>query len=162
ISPVSNPFFFEDPRALTELRPIFIYQHIPGRNPLFKGGDFEGYFLQGRLAFNEYFSLVIHKLGYVAVQPDEGPNKLSAGSGFAEVQFGPKFSYGIPETNTILAAGINFEVATGTSKVFQNTGKGQITPYLSVAQQIGDAWHVMAAAGYRFSVDSNRSDNVFV
>ena len=26
ISPVSNPFLFEDPRALTELRPIFMYQ----------------------------------------------------------------------------------------------------------------------------------------
>src|SRR5262245_20247467 len=49
ISPVSNPFFFEDPRALTELRPIFIYQHIPGSNPLFHGGSFEGFFLQGRL-----------------------------------------------------------------------------------------------------------------
>ena len=162
ISPVSNPFFFEDPRSLTELRPIFIYQHIPGRNPLFKGGDFEGYFLQGRLAINEYFSIVIHKLGYVAVQPDEGPNKLSTGSGFSEIQFGPKLSYGIPETNTILAAGVNFEIATGSSKVFQNTGKGQVTPYLSFAQQIGDAWHFMAAGGYRFSVDSKRSENFFL
>src|SRR5262245_44040081 len=29
ISPVSNPFYFEDPRALTELRPIFMWLHTP-------------------------------------------------------------------------------------------------------------------------------------
>src|SRR5205085_9724483 len=28
-SPVTNPFLFEDPRSLTELRPIFIWQKIP-------------------------------------------------------------------------------------------------------------------------------------
>ena len=28
ISPVSNPFLFEDPRSLTEVRPIFIYQGV--------------------------------------------------------------------------------------------------------------------------------------
>jgi hypothetical protein len=161
ISPVSNPFFFEDPRALTELRPIFIYQHIPGGNPLFKGGDIEGYYLQGRLAFNEYFSIVIHKLGVIAIQPDEGPAKLNAASGFSEFWFGPKFSYGIPETNTILAAGLNIELATGSGKVFQNTGDGAVTPYISVAQQFGDNWHVMGTFGYRLSFDSKRSDSFF-
>src|SRR5262249_25617678 len=30
ISPVTNPFLFEDPRSLTEVRPIFMYQRIPG------------------------------------------------------------------------------------------------------------------------------------
>src|SRR5262249_50293981 len=33
ISPVSMPFLFEDPRALTEVRPIFIYQTAPHPNP---------------------------------------------------------------------------------------------------------------------------------
>src|SRR5207248_5732234 len=40
ISPVSNPFFFEDPRALTEVRPIFIYQTAPSNSPL-RGGSSE-------------------------------------------------------------------------------------------------------------------------
>src|SRR5262249_6424920 len=40
-SPVSDPFFFEDPRALTEVRPIFIHQETPGSNYVFRGGDIE-------------------------------------------------------------------------------------------------------------------------
>src|SRR5262249_22807621 len=39
ISPVSNPFYFEDPRALTEVRPIFIYQRTPNSTPIFRGSD---------------------------------------------------------------------------------------------------------------------------
>src|SRR5262249_20160296 len=30
VSPISNPFLAEDPRSLTELRPIFLWQTIPG------------------------------------------------------------------------------------------------------------------------------------
>ncbi len=164
ISPVSNPFFFEDPRSLTELRPVFIYQHIPGSTPLFHGGSFEGFFLQGRLAFNDIFSIVVHKLGYVAVQPNGHglPDKLESGSGFAELQLGPKLTfYRNRETNTILAAGVNFELPVGTSKVFQDTGKGAVTPYFSAAQQFGDNWHLMGTTGYRLSFDSERSDSLF-
>ena len=39
VSPITNPFLFEDPRALTEIRPLFIYQKIPDSQPNFQGGD---------------------------------------------------------------------------------------------------------------------------
>src|SRR5262249_21163187 len=65
ISPVSNPFYFEDPRALTELRPIFMWQHTPNSNPVFSGSDNFFLGLQGRLAFNECISLVVNKFGVV-------------------------------------------------------------------------------------------------
>jgi hypothetical protein len=164
ISPVTNPFYFEDPRSLTELRPVAIYQHIPGRNSFYHGGDFEGFFLQGRLAFTEYFSIVVSKLGWVQVQPD---HDLSAAappdaSGFAELQFGPKFTFiRSRETNTIVAAGVNFALPTGTAKIFQNRGSGSVTPYISAAQQLGDNWHLMGTFGYSASVDSKRSDWLF-
>ena len=29
LKPVTNPFLFEDPRALTEIRPIFMWQKTP-------------------------------------------------------------------------------------------------------------------------------------
>ena len=47
ISPVSDPFYFEDPRALTELRPIFMFQSIPHNNPVFHGGNIEFFGTQG-------------------------------------------------------------------------------------------------------------------
>src|SRR5262249_20128276 len=46
ISPVTNPFLFEDPRALTEVKPIFIYQTAPSRNAAFGGGNSEFFGLQ--------------------------------------------------------------------------------------------------------------------
>jgi hypothetical protein len=38
-SPVSNPFFSEDPRALTEIKPLVIYDHVPNSNFNFQGGN---------------------------------------------------------------------------------------------------------------------------
>jgi|GEM_PF-2634110 len=40
ISPISNPFFFEDPRSLTEVRGIFIENSLPSE---ISGGDFQLY-----------------------------------------------------------------------------------------------------------------------
>ena len=40
-SPISNPFLFEDPRALTEVRPIFMWQTTPSGNPRYRGGNVE-------------------------------------------------------------------------------------------------------------------------
>src|SRR5262249_35049902 len=39
ISPITNPFLFEDPRALTEIRPIFIQQGSPSSQYIFHGGS---------------------------------------------------------------------------------------------------------------------------
>ena len=36
-SPVSNPFFAEDPRSLTEIRPIFMFQTISNHNSVHRG-----------------------------------------------------------------------------------------------------------------------------
>jgi hypothetical protein len=172
ISPTSNPFFFEDPRSLTEIRPIFIYQHLPGdhyviaSNPAkvrtFDGGDVEFFGLQARLALNECFSIVLHKLGFVAFQPDgHGVFGLDNEAGFADLQVGVKYTFlRNTESNTIAAVGVNFEIPTGDEDVFQDTGSGAWTPYLSVAQQLGN-FHFMGSAGYRISFDNRRSESLF-
>src|SRR5262249_40134579 len=63
-SPVSMPFLLEDPRSLTELRPIFIFQSIPNNAPSFQGGHAEFYGMKMSLAVTERFSFVINKLGF--------------------------------------------------------------------------------------------------
>src|SRR5206468_9150580 len=68
-SPVSNPFLFEDPRSLTEIRPIFMYQTIPGSNPVFRGGHTEFFGTQARLAVTDRWSFVMNKIGGVSVTP---------------------------------------------------------------------------------------------
>jgi hypothetical protein len=163
ISPVSNPFFFEDPRSLTELRPIFIYQKAPGGNPLFRGGDIEFFALQGRLAITDNLSLVIHKLGFVAIQPGGGKKAvIDDAVGFAELQLGPKFTfYRNDFDNLIAAAGLNFEIPAGGGDVFQDTGDGGVTPYLSVGKKI-DNFHLLGTLGYRFSFNDDRSESFFL
>ena len=37
-SPITNPFLAEDPRSLTELHPLYLYQGIPSGQYLYRGG----------------------------------------------------------------------------------------------------------------------------
>ena len=49
ISPVSSPFLNEDPRALTEIRPIFLFQTIQGSTPFVHGGNIEFFGTRARV-----------------------------------------------------------------------------------------------------------------
>ncbi|GBD37688.1 hypothetical protein HRbin36_02824 [bacterium HR36] len=162
ISPVTNPFFFEDPRALTELRPVFILQNTPKANPLFAGGNIEMFALQARLALNERLSIVMPKLGFIAFQPD-APSPLGDEIGFAEIILGPKLTFWRDDKSNILAAfGVNFEIAAGGGEVFQSTGSGSVVPYLTFGKELLDNLHFLGAIGYRAAFDSDRSDSFFL
>src|SRR5262245_4187211 len=62
-SPITNPFLAEDPRSLTELRPLYFYQGIPSSQYLYQGGHLSFLGVQGRVAFTDRFSVVLSKLG---------------------------------------------------------------------------------------------------
>jgi hypothetical protein len=165
ISPVSNPFLFEDPRSLTEVRPIFTYQTIPDSNPLFRGGNAEFFGLQARLAITDQWSLVINKLGGVSINPG-GDSPLPGATGFSEFWLGPKWTFlRSPDTGTVAAAGVTFQIPTGPPKVYQDTGKLSVTPYVTAAQNFGctqyGSFNVMDTLGYTFRADSDRSDYFF-
>ncbi|MDW7993699.1 MAG: transporter [Gemmatales bacterium] len=162
VSPVTNPFFFEDPRALTELRPVFIFQNTPRGNPLFRGGNIQMFSLQGRLALNERLSIVVPKLGLIAFQPDP-PSPLGDEIGFAEIIVGPKLTFWRDDAANVLAAfGVHFEIPAGGGDVFQNTGSGAVVPYLTLGKELLDNLHFLGAIGYRAGFDSDRSDSFFV
>jgi hypothetical protein len=165
ISPVSNPFFFEDPRALTELRPLFIYQTAPNSTPIFRGGHSEFFGVQGRLAICERWSIVINKLGFVSLNPKEGDDVVRGGTGFAEMNIGPKWTFYRNEARAAAAAaGINFQLPIGSSREFQNTGNFAFDPYISYGKGFGrlpsgwGSFGFLASAGYSFGTDSKRSE----
>lgn len=167
ISPVSNPVYFEDPRALTELRPIFIWQRTRDTNPVFAGGDNYFAILQGRLAFTEHISLVVNKLGWTWINPDGGIMGIDDGNGFSELHLGPKFTFIRNETTgTVAALGANFELAAGSKDVFQSTGNLSISPYFSIAQNFWrtdyGSFNFMNTTGYSQSIDSRRSDFLYL
>jgi hypothetical protein len=164
ISPVSNPFLFEDPRSLTEVRPIFIYQKSPAKQYAFQGGDIEFFGLQARLAFTDRFSIVLNKLGGIAIQPDG--NLIADASGFAEVHIGPKFTFlRNDQTNTLGAAGLTFQIPTGPNRVFQDTGDLSLVPYVTFGQNFCrssyGSLNALGTVGAALATDNQRSNHFF-
>jgi len=162
ISPVTNPFLFEDPRAVTELRPIFIYQKIPSPQPNFQGGNIWFAGVQARIALTERFSITMSKLGVTGVN-SSGNSLFGDNTGLAEIWFGPKYTFiRDEEFGTLLAGGVQFQVPIGSAKVYQDTGSLSVVPYVSFAQpffktQLG-GFNFMGSAGYSFSTNRERSD----
>jgi hypothetical protein len=167
ISPVSNPFLFEDPRSLTEVRPLFIYQATPAHNYIFHGGDIEFFGVQARVAVTDWFSVVMSKLGGIWAEPHVATEGFQPHSGFSEINIGPKFTFLRSEsTGTIGAAGLNFIIPSGPHKVFQDTGSLTLEPYVSLGQRFGHTtwgtFDALGTLGYNASVDSQRSENIFL
>lgn len=171
-SPVTNPFLFEDPRALTELKPLFIYAGAPSTNPIFRGGNEEFYGLQARLAVTERLSLTVNELGFLTLNPFNPsagpPGKFSQNTGFAQVVLGPKYTFlRSEEWKTVMAGGLLFQVPAGSPKVFQDVGTLSLVPYLSAAKNFSlpAGWgstNLMATTGFSGSVDTQRSDYYYL
>ncbi len=164
ISPVTNPFFFEDPRSLTEVRPIFMYQSVPSKFP-YPGGDAWFFGTQARLAFTERFSVVLSELGFVSLDPKYPDPPITSNTGFAEIKIGPKYTfYRCDSSGTVAAAGLTFEIPVGSVKVFQNTGNLGLDPYVTFGQTFGrlpsgyGSFNFIGEAGFQFGVDDKRSD----
>jgi hypothetical protein len=166
ISPVTNPFFFEDPRSLTELRPVFIYQDTRDSNWIFQGGDVNYFGIQARLALTERLSFVMNKFGVIWSDPKNEILGFEDAAGFSEVYLGPKYTFLRNEdTRTLGAAGLTFQIPAGPSKVFQDTGSLSLTPYVSFGQNFGrtsyGSFNVLNTTGYNFRVDNKRSESFF-
>ena len=166
ISPVTNPFLFEDPRSLTEIRPIFIYNATPTKNPVFRGGDIEFFGTQARVAFTDRLSLVVNKVGATWIEPHNADATFQDHVGFSEVYLGPKFTFLRNENTCSLGAvGLTFEIPTGDKNVLQNTGSLSLVPYISMGQSFFKtcygSFNALGTAGYAFATDSERSENFF-
>lgn len=163
VSPMTAPFIFEDPRALTEFRPVFLWQHTRDSNPLFRGGD--NFFLafQGRVAFTNWFSITMPRLGFTWTEPEGGGAGIRPAFSFSEFWIGPKFTLlRNADTGTLGALGLTFQVPTGPSRTFQDTGSLSLDPYFSVAQNFWKTSYgsinVMNTTGWALSTDRKRTN----
>lgn len=166
VSPLSNPFLFEDPRALTEVRPILIYQSVPSEQVNFNGGNIWFFGTQGRIALTDRFSVTLHKLGFMSVNPGGG-SVYGDEFGLSELWVGPKVTVVRNEEHgTLLAVGGIFQIPIGGGDVFQNTGSLTISPYATFARPFLKSrlgmFNFMANGGYSFSTNSQRSDYYWV
>jgi hypothetical protein len=134
--PVSNPIYNGDARNVTMVRPVMLFQSLPdqievnsngARGDLNLGGDVRGMALQFSYAFNERWSLVAVKDGYVDCEPDT--NVLDDHSGWVDIAAGVQYSFLYdPARNFIMTGRLVYESTSGDSDVYQSNGSGNVAP----------------------------------
>jgi len=153
ISPITNPVYFEDPRALTEIRPIYVHHRVPTAAG---GGNIDVVAAQIRAAFNENVSLIAVKDGYLT-----STNPL-IDDGWADVSLGLKFTLlRDPEEQKILSAGLVFQLPVGSTRSLQGRGNGEFDIFASYGTQVGDNWHWISTTGFRLPSDPGDNSSVW-
>lgn len=146
IRPITNPTLFDLAVPRTQVHAIFMHNEHPnflstdlGLLPV--GGDFQLYALQLEYAFNERFSFVATKDGYIDFNPDA---TLTPSSGFANLAAGLKYALIYrPEDQFILSGIATVELPTGDSDVWQGEGDGALNLILTDLKR----WDRLQTAG---------------
>lgn len=159
ISPMINFVYFEDPRQVSEIRPIFVNHWVP-RNigtggAVSTGGTVQLYALQIRARLTDRLSLIAVKDGFI-VDHTNGVLDGVLDDGWADVTAGLKYSLiSDPKSGGLLSAGFTYEMPIGSQKALQDIGDGEFHFFLTGGQRFlnGDA-HLLSSIGYRVPVDS--------
>ncbi len=153
ISPMTNSFFFEDPRTLTEARFIFMNNQLP--NAL-GGNSLQVYAMQARVALTQRLSLIATKN---AIYSTQSP---LLDSGFADGAFGFKYNlYRDVQRGRLLSAGITFDVPTGAKRTLQGNGNGEYHFFTTAGTRIGSRGHWLIASGLREPADKSLENRLF-
>lgn len=163
IRPLSNPVYSIDPRNETTVRVVHLRQRLPSRIKTNLGkvpldGDMDVTALQLTYAFNERFSIVAEKTGYI----DFNPNKtLTDETGWADYGAGVKYAFIYdPDSKFILSSRLFVEFTQGNGNVFQGNGDGNITPSLHFLKGF-DKLQLVGGAGVTIPIDSDEESTVF-
>lgn len=156
ISPMINFVFFEDPRNVTEVRPIFVQHKVPDviGNGVPAGGHVQLYAMQFRVALTDRLSLIAVKDGFI-VDDTNGALGGLLGDGWSSVTAGLKYNFLRDTQNGRLgSAGFTYEIPIGSQRALQDVGDGEVHLFVTGGQRLldGDA-HVLSSLGYRLPID---------
>lgn len=159
ISPMIDFVHFEDPRNLTELRPIFVNHRFPatlGPGAIPAGGSAQLFALQFRLALTERLSLIGVKDGYI-IDNSEGALDTLLASGWADITAGLKYNLvRNTQTGTLVSSGFTYEIPLGSDQALQSVGDGQFNFFVSGGQRLaGGNAHVLTSFGWQLPVDQS-------
>ena len=151
ISPMINFVFFEDPRTLTELRPIFVNHNVPDA---LGGGSIQLYAAEIRLALTERLSLIATKDGYIVDHTGAPLDNLLA-DGWADLNLGLKYNVlRDARSGTLASIGFTYELPIGSTRALQAVGDGEFHLFGSAGQRFLDGnAHWLTAFGWRVPVD---------
>ncbi|MFO0798426.1 MAG: hypothetical protein U0804_13195 [Gemmataceae bacterium] len=108
--------------------------------------------MQVNVALTERLTLIADKDGYADVYP----RGAASSHGWLNIAAGLKYTLVRDVENQFLfAAGLMYEVPSGEAAVFQNTGGGFLTPFVSYGKEFGEHWHVIGNNGYSFALDQS-------
>ncbi len=148
VSPISNPFFFEDPRSLTEIRGIFIENSLPNE---LTGGDFQAYTAQLRGRVTDRVSIIAPRLGVIDVNQASG----DAPDGFLSAPVGVKYNFlRDPERQLLASCGLTYFIK-GSGNALSNFGDGDYHLFLTAGAEIFERGHWLSASGFRLPGDTN-------
>ena len=157
INPVSNPVLAKDPRSSTWARVLFINNNFPGSTPI-GGGDAQIYAMQVNLAITDRLTFIADKDGYGVFRT----TNLKPSNGWLDLAAGFKYTLIRDVENQFLfTVGIMYEMPSGAAQVFQRTGEGIFTPFITYGKQFADHWHFMGTHGYSFGVDPGANSSFF-
>ena len=162
-SPITNPTNFEDPRAVSDVRPIFVSHSISEdfAGNVLKGGHVNVVALQLRAAVTERLAIIATKDGYVWVRPNNPvPGVVEDSDGWANIAFGAKYNFWRDEELRALATGgLRYEAPSGNAQGLQgpvfianalgDRGNGLLNPFVNGLWGTGNL-HLMGYTGFRF------------
>lgn len=148
ISPVSNPFFFEDPRSLTEARGIYLENHTPAAIGDAEVSVWAGQF-RGRLT--DRWSVIAPRLAYL----DSNQSGGAESTGFMTAPLGLKYNFIRDiESQFLASAGITYFIPSEELAI-GNPGDGDMHFFVTAGKRFWGAGHWLSATGFRIPLDSN-------
>ena len=149
ISPLSNPFFFEDPRSLTEVRTIFLENSFPAN---ISGGDAQMYSAQFRGRLTDRLSVIAPNVGYFQV--NQASNN-AAPVGFASAPIGVKYNFiRNVESQFLVSGGITYFIPPNFAN-FNQPADGDLHFFLTGGKCIFDRGHWLSGTGFRIPMNNN-------
>jgi hypothetical protein len=149
IKPVTNPVYFDEAQNRSYVHVVNGYQNLPkristklGRVPL--NGHLNFTAVRATYAFNEKFSLIAAKDGYIDFKPE---HTLGHASGWGDIAAGFKYAlYYCPQEEFIVSGKMLFEFSQGSRDVFQGNGDGNAAPSVTFLKGY-DKWQFMGTLG---------------
>jgi hypothetical protein len=174
---LSDPLQNIDPRAVTELYPMFGSSWVSSIGPI-PSGSFQVYGVGLTAALSDRFAVGLNQGGYAVAHFNRAEadrlRQLRAALGLPAQDFGGTregflnlggfFQYTLIQdvpAQFLLTGGLRWEAPCGAYEVFQGHGPAHLAPYLTAGKELG-CFHVLATTGYLFPAGpGDDTSNVF-
>jgi hypothetical protein len=166
---ISNPIQSLDPRATTEIYPIFGAAWASPNNNVLPGGNLQLYGAGLNVALSDRLAIGLNQGGYAVARFSSDRQQILRNLGLPVpeidrpglregwLNLGGYAQYTLiadVPNQFILTAGMRWEAPSGATQVFQGgSNPAYLSPYLTVGKECG-CWHILATTGYEFPAGS--------